>query len=70
MKTKEDDKQSCAGADVGFERLRCTEGAVRSDCIACPNLSLRDIADPLLRGLRHPPTAELTEQSQNVYENK
>jgi len=27
MKTKEDDKQSQAGADIAFECLRCAEGA-------------------------------------------
>ena len=43
-----------AGADVALERLRCAEGAVRSDCTACPRLSLRDIADPTFRGLRQP----------------
>jgi hypothetical protein len=43
-----------AGADVGVERLRCAEGAVRSDCAAYRDLSLRDIADPRLRGLRQP----------------
>jgi hypothetical protein len=33
------------GANVAFERLRCAEGAVRSDYAARPYLSLRDIAD-------------------------
>jgi len=46
MKTKNSVKKSWAGADVAFERLRCAEGAVWSDCAACPALSLRDIADP------------------------
>ena len=43
-----------AGADVVFERLRCAEGAVRSDCADRPDLFLRDSADPTHRGLRHP----------------
>ncbi len=42
------------GPDVAFERLRCGEGAVRRDCPDRPDLSLRDIADPTHRGLRHP----------------
>ena len=46
MKTKDSVKKSMAGADVAFERLRHAEGAVRSDCTARPDLSLRDIADP------------------------
>jgi len=54
MKTKEEDKQSRAGTDVAFERLRCAEGAVRSEWTAYPGLSLRDIRDPTDRGLRHP----------------
>jgi len=54
MKTKDEVERSWAGADVALERLRCAEGAVRSDCAACPRLSLRDIADPTLRGLRQP----------------
>jgi len=43
-----------AGADVAFDRLRCAEGAGRSNCAARPDLSVRDIADPTHRGLRHP----------------
>jgi hypothetical protein len=39
-----------------------------------PNLSLQDIADATLRGLRHPAGSlaqrKSAEQSQNVYENK
>ena len=48
MKTKEDDKQSEAGADIAFECLRCGEGAGLSGCAVSLDLSLRDIAD-----LRH-----------------
>ncbi len=70
-----------ACADVAFERLRCAEGAVRSNCADRHDLSLRDIADPTPRGLRHPGMAWLevkadrggkflSEQSENVYENK
>ena len=59
MKTKDSVKKSMAGADVVFERLRCAEGAVRSNCAARPGLSLRDIADPRHRGLRHPGMAWL-----------
>ena len=33
-----------ASADAAFERLRCATGAVRSNCAARPDLSLRDIA--------------------------
>jgi len=50
MKTKEDDKQSEAGADVAFECLRCAEGAGLSGCGVSPDLSLRDIADPRRQG--------------------
>jgi hypothetical protein len=50
MKTKDSAKKSWAGADVVFERLRCAEGAVRSNRATCPDLSLRDIADPKQRG--------------------
>ena len=32
MKTKEEIKKSWAGADVAIERLRCAEGAGRSEC--------------------------------------
>ena len=45
-------KKVVAGADVAFERLRCAEGAVRSNCVTCADLSLRDIANPIRRGLR------------------
>jgi hypothetical protein len=54
MKTKEEDKKSWAGAEVAFERLRDAEGAAWSNCPRWPELSLRDIADPRLRGLRQP----------------
>ncbi len=54
MKTKEEDKQSRAGADIALECLRRAEGAVRSGCAADLDLSLRDIADPRPRGLRRP----------------
>jgi hypothetical protein len=75
MKTKGSVKRSRAGADVAFERLRCAEGAVWSDCAACPGLSLRDIASPAHQGLRQPGSARFRtgvrrEQSENVYENK
>jgi hypothetical protein len=47
MKTKDRIKKSMAGAsDVVFERLRCAEGVVRSNCATHPDRSLRDIADP------------------------
>jgi hypothetical protein len=62
------------GANVAFERRGCTEGAVRSDCTACPDLSLRDIADPRTSGSAPTYTARLTDifndRSGNVYENK
>ena len=32
MKTKEEDNKSLAGAEVVFARLRCAEGARRSNC--------------------------------------
>jgi hypothetical protein len=75
MKTKESAKKSWAGADVAFERLRCAEGAVRSDCAACPHLSLRDIADPTQQGsaparIGVAENRFRREQSENVYENK
>jgi hypothetical protein len=59
MKTKEEAKKSRAGADVVSDRLRSAEGAVRSDCISCPDLSLRDIADPILQSPRQPTWREL-----------
>jgi hypothetical protein len=46
MKTTGSVKRSWVDADVAFERLRCAEGAVWSDCAACPGLPLRVIADP------------------------
>jgi len=49
MKTKDKDRKSWAGGDPALERLRCAEGAVRSDCTSSPDLSLRDIADPTSR---------------------
>jgi len=52
LKTK--GRYSRAGADVAFERLRCAEGAVQLGWTRRPDLSLRDIADPKLRGLRQP----------------
>ena len=81
MKTKDWVERSMAGADVAFERLRCAEGAVRSNCAARPDLSLRDIADPHSRACasREWRGWELKadcwemffgEQSENVYENK
>ena len=70
MKTKEDDKQSGAGADIVLECLRCAGGAGPLGFAAGLDVSLRDIADPDIRGLRHPSTREPAEQSQNVYENK
>ena len=51
MKTKEEDKQSQAGADIAFECLRRAEGAVRANCTARPDLYLRDIADPQTSGV-------------------
>ena len=49
MKTKDEVKKSRrAGADVAFERLRCADGAVKSDCT---DMALREIADPIHRGL-------------------
>jgi hypothetical protein len=45
MKTKDR-----AGADMVFECLRCAEGARRTIRDGCPNLSLRDIADPTSQG--------------------
>jgi len=48
-----------AGGDIAFERLRCAEGADRSDCTAFAALSLRGIADPILQGLRQPTWREL-----------
>ena len=67
--------------DVAIERLRCAEGADRSDCAFGTGLSLRDIADPRDCGLRHPEGHgwELNddcgdlffdERPGNVYENK
>jgi len=50
MKTKEEGKQSQAGADIAFECLRCAEGAGRSGCAVRLDLSLRDIADPRHHG--------------------
>ncbi len=54
MKTKEEGKRPKAGADIAFECLRCAEGAGRSGCLVSLDLSLRDIAEPRQRGLRHP----------------
>jgi len=54
MKTKEEGKRPKAGADLAFECLRCAEGAGRSGCLVSLDLSLRDIAEPRQRGLRHP----------------
>ena len=50
MKTKEDDKQSEACADIAFECLRCAEGAGLSGCGVSLDLSLRDISDPRPQG--------------------
>ena len=50
MKTKEEDKQSGAGADIVLECLRCAEGAGWSGCAVSLDLSLRDIADPRSQG--------------------
>jgi hypothetical protein len=60
-----------AGADIAFECLRCAEGAGRQIYDDCPNLSLRDIADPHNSGVcASPALRKLREQSENVYENK
>ncbi len=40
-----------SGADVAFGRLRCAEGADRSDCADRPELALWDNADPTHRGI-------------------
>jgi hypothetical protein len=52
-----------AGADVVFERLRCAQGAGRSDGAACPVLSLRDIADPANPGSAPSRTLRLRAES-------
>jgi len=67
MKTKERVTKSLAGAHVACQRLLCAGGASRSDCTTRPDLSLRDIADPIHRGAS---LWEPAEQSENVYENK
>jgi len=54
MKTKGKNRKSWAGGDVDLESLRRAEGAVRSNCTAPPDLSLRDIADLTSRGFRQP----------------
>ena len=60
MKIKVEVKKSkWSGVGVAFERLRCAEGEGRSDCSACSSLSLRDIAGPILQGLRQPSWREL-----------
>jgi hypothetical protein len=52
MKTKDEAKKSRrAGADFAFKRLRCAEGAVKSDCT---DMALREIADPIQWGLSLP----------------
>ena len=50
MKTKEEDKQLGAGADIVFESLRYAGGAGRSGCGVRVDLSLRDIAEPRRQG--------------------
>ena len=57
MKTKEEDKQSEAGADIALECLRCAEGPGLSGCGVSLDLSLRDIADPRHQGSA--PTVDL-----------
>jgi hypothetical protein len=52
MKTKGKVKMSMAGADVLLKVCDAPKAQVRQ--IAGPGLSLRDIADPTRRGLRHP----------------
>ena len=56
MKTKEEDKQSWAGAAIAFEYLRGAGGAGRSGCAGSLDLSLRDVADP--RRQRSAPSAD------------
>jgi len=70
MKTKEEDKKSGVGADIDFECLRCAEGAGRSGWAWWPWLSLRDIADPRHQGSAPSVDRKLSDQSENVYENK